>query len=41
MAEITGIKDIIKPENLVYRRTKVMTDNVLSYCPGLRPWNRP
>ncbi len=27
-------KDIIKPENLVYEKTKLMTDNVLSYCPG-------
>ncbi len=27
-------KDIIKPENLVYQKTKLMTDNVLSYCPG-------
>ena len=34
MAEATGIKDIIKPENLVYKKTKIMTDNVLSYCPG-------
>ena len=28
------IKDIIKPENLVYKRTELMTDNPLSYCPG-------
>jgi 2-oxoglutarate/2-oxoacid ferredoxin oxidoreductase subunit beta len=28
------VKDIIKPENLVYTKTKLMTDNVLSYCPG-------
>jgi 2-oxoglutarate/2-oxoacid ferredoxin oxidoreductase subunit beta len=34
MVEATGIKDIIKPENLVYKKTKIMTDNVLSYCPG-------
>jgi 2-oxoglutarate/2-oxoacid ferredoxin oxidoreductase subunit beta len=34
MKEVTGIKEIIKPENLVYKRTKLMTDNVLSYCPG-------
>ncbi|MCX6270767.1 MAG: thiamine pyrophosphate-dependent enzyme [Bacteroidetes bacterium] len=26
--------DIRKPENLVYSRTKVLTNNVLSYCPG-------
>jgi 2-oxoglutarate ferredoxin oxidoreductase subunit beta len=34
MAEVTGIKEIIKPENLVYKKTKLMTDKVLSYCPG-------
>ena len=28
------IKDIIKPENQVYAKTKLMTDNELSYCPG-------
>lgn len=28
------VKDIIKPENLVYTKTKLMTDNILSYCPG-------
>ena len=28
------IKDIIKPENLVYIKTKNMTDKNLSYCPG-------
>ncbi len=27
-------KDIIKEENLVYSKTKCMTDKVLSYCPG-------
>ena len=34
MTEVTGIKDIIKPENLVYKKTGIMTDNVLHYCPG-------
>jgi len=34
MIEATGIKEIIKPENLVYRKTNIMTDNILSYCPG-------
>jgi 2-oxoglutarate ferredoxin oxidoreductase subunit beta len=34
MKEATGIKEIIKPENLAYRRSKVLTDNVMSYCPG-------
>ena len=33
MAEI-NIQDIIKPENLVYQKTKMMTDKTLSYCPG-------
>lgn len=28
------LEDIIKPENLVHERTKLMTDNPLSYCPG-------
>jgi len=28
------IKEIIKPENMVYQRTKLMTDATLSYCPG-------
>ncbi len=31
MAEIN---EIIKPENLVYAKSKVLTDNVMSYCPG-------
>jgi 2-oxoglutarate/2-oxoacid ferredoxin oxidoreductase subunit beta len=34
MRQITGIREIIKPENLVYEKTKVMTENTLSYCPG-------
>jgi 2-oxoglutarate/2-oxoacid ferredoxin oxidoreductase subunit beta len=29
-----SLEDIIKPENLVHERTKLMTDNILSYCPG-------
>ncbi|MGD9977966.1 MAG: thiamine pyrophosphate-dependent enzyme [Bacteroidales bacterium] len=28
------IKDIIKEENLVYSKTKVLTDNTMHYCPG-------
>lgn len=28
------IKDIIKEENLVFRKSKVLTDNVMHYCPG-------
>src|SRR5574344_1188413 len=27
-------QDIVKPENLVYKRTDVLTDNVMHYCPG-------
>jgi 2-oxoglutarate ferredoxin oxidoreductase subunit beta len=34
MIDATGIKEIIKPENLVYRKTDIMTENILSYCPG-------
>ncbi len=34
MAEARGINEIIKPENLVYKRTDIMTESVLSYCPG-------
>lgn len=33
MAEI-NIQDIIKPENLVYKKTRMMTEKTLSYCPG-------
>jgi 2-oxoglutarate ferredoxin oxidoreductase subunit beta len=28
------VKDIIKEENLVFKKTKLLTDNILSYCPG-------
>ncbi|MBN2348703.1 MAG: 2-oxoglutarate oxidoreductase [Bacteroidales bacterium] len=28
------IKDIIKEENLVYSKTKLLTDTTLTYCPG-------
>ena len=28
------IKDIIKPENLVYKKTPILKENVLHYCPG-------
>jgi len=27
-------EEIIRPENLVYTKTRVMTDNITSYCPG-------
>ncbi len=34
--ETNNIKssDIVKEENLVYKRTKLLTDKTLSYCPG-------
>jgi 2-oxoglutarate ferredoxin oxidoreductase subunit beta len=28
------VKDIIKEENIVYKKTKVLTDNIMHYCPG-------
>ena len=28
------IKDIIREENLVYKKTPVLTDNIMHYCPG-------
>ncbi|RPH34491.1 MAG: 2-oxoglutarate oxidoreductase [Bacteroidales bacterium] len=31
---MADIKEIMKPENLVYGKSKVLTDNVMSYCPG-------
>lgn len=27
-------QEIIKPENLVYGKTKLLTDNIMHYCPG-------
>ena len=33
MADI-DIKDIIREENLVYKKTDVLTENVMHYCPG-------
>jgi 2-oxoglutarate ferredoxin oxidoreductase subunit beta len=34
MAESIANQDIVKPENLVYTRTKILTENTFSYCPG-------
>lgn len=34
MAENITIQDLIKPENLVYKKTPVMSDNIMHYCPG-------
>ena len=32
--EVVSKENIVKPENLVYQRSKVLTNNVFSYCPG-------
>ena len=34
MADHITTDQIIKEENLVYKKSKIMTDNVLHYCPG-------
>jgi len=34
MADTITKEQIFKPENIVYKKTSLMTDNVLSYCPG-------
>jgi 2-oxoglutarate ferredoxin oxidoreductase subunit beta len=34
MADTITKAEIIKPENLVYKKTDLLTDKVLSYCPG-------
>ena len=34
MADTITKSDIIKTENLVYKKTSLLTDNILSYCPG-------
>ena len=34
MKEVTGIKEIIKPENLAYRKSNILTDEIMHYCPG-------
>ncbi len=34
MFEIAGIKEIVKPENLAYRKSGLLTESVMSYCPG-------
>ena len=39
MAEVTGIKEIIKPENLVYRKQILLTDNTIVILSGMRTWN--
>ena len=31
---MADIKEIMKEENLVYSKSKILTDNVMSYCPG-------
>jgi 2-oxoglutarate ferredoxin oxidoreductase subunit beta len=34
MAEKISSNELIKKENLVYTKTKLLTDNVMHYCPG-------
>lgn len=34
MVENMSIQEIVKPENLVYKKSAVLTDNVMHYCPG-------
>lgn len=34
MAEFKTNTEILQPENLVYKRTELLTDKALSYCPG-------
>jgi len=34
MEDVIKIEDIIKEENLVFKKTKLFTDKPLSYCPG-------
>ncbi|MBU0764168.1 MAG: 2-oxoglutarate oxidoreductase, partial [Bacteroidetes bacterium] len=34
MEKTIDIKDIIKPENLVYQKSKLVVDRVFHYCPG-------
>lgn len=34
MAEFKTNPEILQPENVVYKRTELMTQNALSYCPG-------
>jgi 2-oxoglutarate/2-oxoacid ferredoxin oxidoreductase subunit beta len=34
MADFKTNPEIVQPENLVYKRTKLLTEKALSYCPG-------
>ena len=34
MKEITGIKEIVKPENLAYKKSSLLTEDIMHYCPG-------
>lgn len=34
MSDIITREEIIRPENMVYSKSRVMTDNITSYCPG-------
>ena len=32
------LNDIIKPENLVYEKPRLMNENPMHYCPGCSHW---
>ncbi len=34
MKEITGISEIVKSENLSYRKSVLLTEDIMHYCPG-------
>jgi 2-oxoglutarate/2-oxoacid ferredoxin oxidoreductase subunit beta len=34
MFEIAGIREIVTPGNLAYKKSSLLTENVMSYCPG-------
>jgi 2-oxoglutarate ferredoxin oxidoreductase subunit beta len=34
MKEATGIKEIIRPENLAYKKSAILTEDIMHYCPG-------
>jgi 2-oxoglutarate ferredoxin oxidoreductase subunit beta len=34
MKEITGIAEIVKSENLAYRKSVLLTEDIMHYCPG-------
>jgi hypothetical protein len=41
MKTAEGLKDIITPENLVYRKSSLIPEKPFSYCPGCGRRNHP